>query len=71
LQPAIILGVQLKQQKSKIIYAKIVDSSVSIIRDISEIENIGIRKVLSVLVKSVHKIRPEQKHYDRLEVDEF
>jgi hypothetical protein len=41
------------------------------IRDISETENISIGKVLSVPVKSGHKIRPEQKHYDRLKVDEF
>ena len=41
------------------------------IRDIAEIESISIRKVLSVLVKSTHSIKPKQSHYDALEVDEF
>jgi IS1 family transposase/transposase-like protein len=41
------------------------------IRDISEIERISIKKVLFVLVKSNHKIKPKQSHYDNLEVDEF
>ena len=41
------------------------------IRDVSEIENISIKKVLSVLVKSDHQITPGQSHYDSLEVDEF
>jgi len=41
------------------------------IRDISEIENISIKKVLSVLVKFTHTIKPKQSHYDALEVDEF
>jgi IS1 family transposase/transposase-like protein len=41
------------------------------IRDISEIENISINKVLSVLVYSNHKIQPKQSHYEQLEVDEF
>ena len=41
------------------------------IRDISEIERINIRKVLSVLVNSNHIIKPKQSHYDSLEVDEF
>jgi IS1 family transposase/transposase-like protein len=41
------------------------------IRDISEIENISIGKVLSVLVNSTHTIKPKQSHYDALEVDEF
>ena len=41
------------------------------IRDVAEIENISINKVLSVLVKSNHKIKPKQSHYDKLEVDEF
>jgi IS1 family transposase/transposase-like protein len=41
------------------------------IRDIAEIEDISINKVLSVLVKSSHKIKPKQNHYDKLEVDEF
>ncbi len=41
------------------------------IRDISEIENISIKKVLSVLVKSNHDIKPQQSHYESLEVDEF
>ena len=41
------------------------------IRDIAEIENISINKVLSVLVKSNHKIKPKRNHYDKLKVDEF
>ncbi|MDR1116306.1 MAG: IS1 family transposase [Tannerella sp.] len=41
------------------------------IRDIAEIENISIKKVLSVLVRSRHMIRPKQPYYDCLEVDEF
>jgi IS1 family transposase/transposase-like protein len=41
------------------------------VRDVSEIEQISVKKVLSVLVKSTHKIAPKQSHYDRLEVDEF
>jgi transposase-like protein len=41
------------------------------IRDIAEIENISIKKVLSVLVRSRHMIWPKQPYYDCLEVDEF
>jgi IS1 family transposase/transposase-like protein len=41
------------------------------IRDVAEIEDISISKVLSVLVKSNYKIKPKQVHYDKLEVDEF
>jgi len=41
------------------------------IRDIVEIENISIRKVLSTLVNSNYTLKPKQNHYDRLEVDEF
>jgi IS1 family transposase/transposase-like protein len=41
------------------------------IRDIAEIEKASIGKVLSVLVCSNHRIKPKQKHYDSLEVDEF
>jgi IS1 family transposase/transposase-like protein len=41
------------------------------IRDVAEIENISIRKVLSVLVNSNHTLKPKQSHYDCLEVDEF
>ncbi|KAA6328500.1 hypothetical protein EZS27_022614 [termite gut metagenome] len=41
------------------------------IRDISEIEKVSINKVLSVLVRSNHKIKPKQSHYDKLEVDEL
>jgi IS1 family transposase len=41
------------------------------IRDISEIEGISIKKVLSVLVNSNRIITPKQQHYDALEVDEF
>ncbi|KAA6329589.1 hypothetical protein EZS27_021619 [termite gut metagenome] len=41
------------------------------IRDISEIEKVSINKVLSVLVRSNHTIKPEQSHDDKLEVDEL
>jgi IS1 family transposase/transposase-like protein len=41
------------------------------IRDIAEIENISINKVLSTLVNSNHMLKPKQSHYDSLEVDEF
>ena len=41
------------------------------IRDIAEIENISIRKVLSVLVNSNRIISPKQTHYSQIEVDEF
>jgi len=41
------------------------------IRDIASIQGISINKVLSVLVKSTHTIKPQQSHYDYLEVDEF
>jgi IS1 family transposase/transposase-like protein len=41
------------------------------IRNIAEIENISIGTVLSVLVKSDKIIKPKQKHYDNLDVDEF
>jgi IS1 family transposase/transposase-like protein len=41
------------------------------ITDISVIENISIKKVLSVLVRSNRLITPKQGHYDSLEVDEF
>ena len=41
------------------------------IRDIAKIENISIKKVLSVLANSNHTITPKQEHYDSLEVDEF
>jgi hypothetical protein len=41
------------------------------IRDVAEIENISIKKVLSVLVRSRHMIQPGQPYYDCLEVDEF
>jgi len=41
------------------------------IRDISEIEDISVRKVLSVLINSKHRLKPKRLHYDSLEVDEF
>ena len=41
------------------------------IRDIAEIENMSIKKVLSALVNSNHSIKPKHNHYDSLEVDEF
>jgi IS1 family transposase len=41
------------------------------ITDISVIETISIKKVLSVLVNSNKVITPKQQHYDKLEVDEF
>jgi hypothetical protein len=40
-------------------------------RDISEIEKAGIHKGWSVLVRSSHKIKPKQSHYDKLEEDGF
>jgi IS1 family transposase len=39
--------------------------------DISVIENISVKKVLSVLVNSNRIITPKQQHYDSLEIDEF
>jgi IS1 family transposase/transposase-like protein len=39
--------------------------------DISVIESISIKKVLSILVNSNRIITPKQQHYDSLEVDEF
>ena len=41
------------------------------IRDISVIEWIGIKKVLSVPVNSSRLITPQKRHYDSLEVDGF
>ncbi|MDR2470236.1 MAG: IS1 family transposase [Tannerella sp.] len=41
------------------------------IRDIYEIEGISKKKVLSVLIRSSHRIHPKRNHYDSLEVDEF
>ena len=41
------------------------------IRDVAEIENISIKKILPTLVNSSHIIKPKQSHYDSLEVDEF
>jgi len=41
------------------------------IRDIAEIEQISIKKVLSCLINSENLFKPKQKHYDALEVDEF
>ena len=41
------------------------------IRDVSLIERISVKKVLSVLVKSTYVLKPKQFHYDSLEVDEF
>ena len=41
------------------------------IRDIAEIENISIGKVLSVLTKSKVILRPKQTHYNSIEIDEF
>jgi IS1 family transposase len=41
------------------------------IRDVSIIEGISIRKVLSALVKSKYVIKPQQTHCESLEVDEF
>jgi IS1 family transposase len=41
------------------------------ITDISVIENVSIKKVLSVLVNTNRIITPKQSHYDSLEVDEF
>ncbi|MDR1055201.1 MAG: hypothetical protein LBL90_05130 [Prevotellaceae bacterium] len=41
------------------------------IRDIAEIENIGIKKRLPILLRSLHKIQPRRQYYDSLEADEF
>jgi IS1 family transposase/transposase-like protein len=41
------------------------------IRDIAVVEQVSIKKVLSVLVRSNHVIKPQKQHYDQLEVDEF
>jgi len=41
------------------------------IKDVSVIERISIKKVLSVLVKSSHIITPRHSHYECLEIDEF
>ena len=41
------------------------------VRDISVIEQISVKKVLSVLVNFNRIITPKQTHYDKLEVDEF
>ena len=41
------------------------------IRDIAEIEQVSIGKVLSVLVRSERPVRPKHKHYQSIEVDEF
>ena len=41
------------------------------IRDVSDIEDISVNKVLSVLVNSNQIITPKKLHYDSLEVDEF
>lgn len=41
------------------------------IRDICEIENVSIKKVLSVLVNSNRVITPKKSYYEQLEVDEF
>ena len=41
------------------------------IRDIAVINGISINKVLSVLVKSTHTIKPKLSYYDYLEVDGF
>jgi IS1 family transposase/transposase-like protein len=41
------------------------------IRDVSAIEKISVKKVLSVLVKSVYVLQPKRTHYETIEVDEF
>ena len=41
------------------------------IRDISIIEGISVKKVLSVLTESNKIFEPKKLHYDKLEVDEF
>ena len=40
------------------------------IRDMSVIENVSIKKTLSVLVNSNRIITAKQQHYDSLEVDD-
>ena len=41
------------------------------IRDIAEIENISISKVLSIVTKSQNIFIPKQRHYNELEADEL
>ncbi|KAA6317614.1 hypothetical protein EZS27_032257 [termite gut metagenome] len=41
------------------------------IRDISGIQEVSVRKVLSVLVNSHYVLTPRKSYYDTLEVDEF
>ncbi|KAA6327205.1 hypothetical protein EZS27_023793 [termite gut metagenome] len=41
------------------------------IRDISEIQEVSVRKVLSVLVNSHYVLTPLKSYYEALEVDEF
>ena len=41
------------------------------IRDVSVIDGISIRKILSVLLKPVYVVQPKQSHYESLEADEF
>ena len=41
------------------------------IRDIAEIDNISVKKVLSILVNLNKIIKSQQSCYDELEVDEF
>ncbi|KAA6329939.1 hypothetical protein EZS27_021307 [termite gut metagenome] len=41
------------------------------IRDISVIQEVSVRKAVSVLVNSHHVLTPRRFHYEILEVDEF
>ena len=41
------------------------------IRDISDIEGISIKKVLTILINFKQKITPKRTSYEELEVDEF
>ena len=41
------------------------------VRDISVIENVSTRKVLTVLAKSDYSITPKKEHYKSIEADEF
>ena len=41
------------------------------VRDVSEIESVSVKKVLSVLVNSNYMLIPKSRHYGLLEIDEF
>lgn len=41
------------------------------VRDIAVIENVSVNKILKTIEKSNYEIIPRQKHYKRIEIDEF